>query len=142
MDIFEEGVRREYEPRKGGGRVARTSFENLKYKKDPKFLAAYNLNKALERFPAFTSDARSLLQNEFTELPDLPTTNLNLLASVLDFLRKYPNPKPKHFTYEILKPYFFEFLIEKMSKDEREQYFIRFKAYFLKYLVIVNQYRS
>ena len=142
MEFFEEGVRKEFEPRKGGGRVGRTGFESLKYKKDPKFLAAYNLNKALEKYPNFTSEARSILQNEFIELPDLAVMNLDLLAAALDFLRKNPSPKPEDFSDKKLENYFVNFLSEKMNSEEIENYKIRFKSYFLKYVVTVQQYRT
>ena len=146
MDIFEEGVRTGYEPSKGGYRVGYSGFEFDKYKKgqkvDPKFLAAYNLNKTLEKYPEFTKEARTEIQNEFTDFPDLAVMNLETLASVLFFLKYHPKPVPKDFSDENIVEYFSRLIPDKITSTEKERYIIRLKAQFLKYIRAINTYRS
>lgn len=143
MDVYEEGVRSGY----AGARVGMGGFGIDSYKKgqkvDPKIQAAYNLNKTLEKYPEFTKDARTEIQNEFSTFPDIAFVNLEAFAAVLNFLKIYPNPTPAQFRDEIILEYFTRLMPDKItSSDERLRLILRLKAQFIKYIVAIKNFRE
>ena len=143
MDVYEENVRSGYE----GARVGFGGFGIDAYKKgqkvDPNVQAAYNLNKTLEKYPEFTKDARTQIQNEFVNFPDIQYVNLEAFSSVLNFLRTYPHPTPNEFRDEIIVEYFSRLLPDKpMTKEEKARIILRLKAQFIKYIVAINEFRQ
>jgi|SRR5579883_1091450 len=145
MDIFEETVRKEYEPIKESGatRVGFAKGFRGRQKVDPVILAAYKLGETLKKYPEFSKAERGNLQNEFEGFADLPVVNLETFASVLAFLKDYPNLTLMQFEDNIIVQYFGRLLPTKdISIEERKQLIIRLKAEFLKYIVAINTYRS
>lgn len=145
MDLFEEGILRGFES--GVSRVGFGGFGFEKYKKgekvEPKFQASYNLNKTLEKYPEFTKEARTEIQTEFVDFPNLHVVNLEALASVLNFLKIYPNPTPNEFKDEIIIKYFSRLFPDKdLTPEERKNLITRLKAQFLKYIVAVKNFRN
>ena len=143
MDVYEEGVRSGY----AGARVGMGGFGIDAYKKgqkvDPKIQAAYNLNKTLEKYPEFSKDARTEMQNEFSSFPDIAFVNLEAFAAVLNFLKVYPNPKPEQFRDEIILEYFTRLIPDKaITSDERLRLILRLKAQFIKYIVAIKNFRE
>lgn len=144
MDVYEEGIRTGFE-----GGAARVGFEGFGFQRfrrgekiDPRLQAAYNLNKTLEKYPEFTKEARTEIQNEFANFPNLNVLNLEALASVLNFLKFFPEPKPEDFRDENIVEYFSRLLPDKpLPADEKARLIIRLKAQFLKYIVAVNEFR-
>lgn len=144
MDVYEERVVQTYD---GGGK--RVAFGGLGLDKiktgeriDPRIQAAYNLNKTLEKYPEFTKDARNRIQDEFVDFPAITTVNLELLASVLDFLRNHPEPTPQDFTDDVITEYFTRLYPDKATPSERSRMNIRLKAHFLRYIVAINEFRG
>lgn len=142
MDVYEEGVRKESEfeekSRVGfeAGRVGRM-------KVSPSELASYNLYKTLEKYPEFTKEARSTIQNEFANFPSLETVNLEVFSSVLTFLKTYPKPSPDNFKDETIIEYFSRLLpTREISGEEKKRLIIKLKAMFLKYIVAIFSYRA
>jgi hypothetical protein len=115
MDVFEEGIRREYEPfrEEGPSRIGFAKGFRGRQKVDPRVQAAYNLNKKLEKYPDFTKEARQNLQNEFEGYNDLPVVNLETFAAVLSFLKDYPNFTPEQFKDDTVVQYFTRLLPTK-----------------------------
>lgn len=142
MDVQEEGIRKDYEfeekSRVGfeAGRVGRM-------KVSPSELAAYNLYKTLEKYPEFTKEARTTIQNEFINFPGLESINLEVFSSVLTFLKTYPKPSPENFKDETIVEYFSRLLpIREISGEEKKRLIIKLKAMFLKYIVAIYSYRA
>ena len=135
MDVFEEGLRKGFES--GASRVGFAGFDFRK--KDPKALAAFNLNRALSDYPEFTKEARTNIQNEFYDMPNLSVMNLPVLAAVLSFLRAYPEPTPEDFQDETIVEYFKNLFPDRL--EDRERFIIRMKAQFLKYIIAVKDYQ-
>jgi hypothetical protein len=146
MNYFEEGVKSGYDAGEKGSRVGyEIGFKPGpgRVKVDPSVLAAYKLNKILEKYPEITKDARNQIQSEFEGFTDLPVLNLEAFASVLTFLRDYPNPTPNEFKDEIIAQYFVRLLpVKEISSEERKRLIIRLKAQFLKYIVAIKNYRE
>lgn len=144
MNVFEEGIRRGYEPMKDKG--PRVGFEKGRVgrvKVKPSELAAYNLYKTLEKYPEFTKEARSQIQEYYKHMEGLETMNLAAFASVLTFLKFYPEPKPEHFKDEIILQYFTTLMPnKKISEAEKKKIIIKLKAQFLKYIVAINTYKA
>jgi hypothetical protein len=143
MDVYEEGIRSGYE----GARIGFGGFGIDAYKKgqkvDPSVQAAYNLNKTLEKYPEFSKDARTEIQNEFVTFPDIAFINLEALASVLNFLKIYPNPTPEQFRDNIIIEYFTRLMPDKpLSNDDRSRLILRLKAQFIKYIVAIKNFRE
>lgn len=144
MDVYEEKVVQTF-----AGGAKRVGFKGLGLEKirageriDPKVQAAYNLNKTLENYD-FTKEARSSLQNEFQDFPHITTVNLELLASVLNFLRDFQEPVPENFKDENITPFFNRLIPnKKMTTTERKRMNTRLKAQFLKYIIAVNAFRE
>lgn len=144
MDVYEEGIRTGFEG--GGGRVGFEGFGFDRFRKgekvDPGLQAAYNLNKTLEKYPKFSKEARSEIQNEFATFPNLKSLNLEVLASVLTFLKFFPEPKPVDFEDENIIDYFSRLFPDKpLSTQEKARLIIRLKAQFLKYIVAIDTFR-
>ena len=144
MDIYKEELVTEYE---GTGRTGYKGFGFEKFrtgeKVEPKYQAAYNLNKTLEKYPGFTKEARSEIQEEFVDFPDLHVLNLEVLASVLDFLRLIPQPTPEDFRDEVIGVYFERLIPTKpITSAEKTLIYIRLKAQFLKYIVAILNFRT
>lgn len=143
MDVYEERIVSGF----AGARVGIGGFGIDAYKKgqkvDPKVQAVYNLNKTLEKYPEFTKDARTELQNEFLSFPDITFVNLEAFAAVLNFLKIYPNPKPEDFRDEIILEYFTRLIPDKINTpDDRLRLIIRLKAQFVKYIVAIKNFRE
>ena len=143
MDVYEEGIKSGFE----GARVGFGGFGIDAYKKgqkvDPKVQAAYNLNKTLEKYPDFTKDLRTQIQNEYVNFPDIQFVNLETFASVLNFLRQYPNPTPNEFRDEVILEYFSRILPDKvMSVDDKARLILRLKAQFIKYIVAIKSFQE
>lgn len=144
MDVFEEGIRRGYET--GRGKTNRVGFETGQIgrrKVAPSELAAYNLYKILEKYPEFTKEGRMAAQDEFSGFNDLAVMNLETVASVLTFLKIYPDPTPEEFKDEVIVKYFDRLLPTKaISAEERAKLIVRIKAVFLKYIRAIRSYRA
>ena len=111
MDVFEEGISKSYEPIKDIG--SRVGFERGRVgrvKVSPSELAAYNLYKVLEKYPEYTKEARGQIQNYYKDFDGLETMNLPIFASVLSFLKRYPNPSPDSFKDENIMEFFINFI--------------------------------
>lgn len=134
MEIEQEVFAETYE----GGRIG---FAQLSRKRDPQSLAAFNLQRTLEKYPAFTKEARQDIQNEFSDFPDLPVLNLEMLASVLDFLKDHSTPTPADFEDDVILEYFSRLLPDKLNPKERERVIIRLKASFLRYIRAISSFR-
>ena len=144
MDIFEEEVKTGFEG--GAVRVGFAGFGFERFRKgekvDPKIQASYNLNKTLEKYPNFSKESRTEIQNEFANFPNLQVLNLETLASVLNFLKFFPDPKPKDFKNEVIVVYFSRLIPDKsLPVEEMDRLILRLKAQFLKYIVAVNEFR-
>lgn len=144
MDYYEEKIVSEFT---GKPRTTFGGFGFDKYKLgervDPRYQAAYNLNKTLEKYPEFTKEARMDIQNEFVNFPDIAVVNLEAIASVLNFLKLYPDPKPEHFRDEIIVEYFSRLIPDKkLTEEQRAKLIIRLKAQFLKYIVAIKVFRE
>lgn len=123
-----------------GGRVG---YEAPLKIKDPTAIASYNLYRTLEKYPDFTKEARTAIQNEFINFPDLPILHLETLASVINFLRDIPNPTPNDFKDENIMPYFTRLIPDKpTTAEEKKRLMIRLKAEFLTYIIAVKAFRS
>lgn len=110
----------------------------------PNELAAWKLNQALEKHPAFTEEARQILQNEFVDMPGLRTMNMKVLAATLSFLRAIGNrPTQDTFKDEIILPHINLLLPTKeMEPAERRRLIIRFKAQILIYIQAIEIFRE
>jgi len=142
MDVFKEELVKTYEPIKEIG--SRVGFERGRIgrvKVSPSELAAYNLYKVLEKYPEYTKEARGQIQNYYKDFEGLETMNLQVFASVLSFLKKYPNPTPDSFKDENILEYFTSPInfIPKDSQDKK-RIITRLKAQFLKYIVAIKTY--
>jgi hypothetical protein len=142
MNVYEEGIRKESEYEEKSrvgfevGRVGRV-------KVSPSELASYNLYKTLEKYPEFTKEARSSIQNEFANFPGLETINLEVFSSVLTFLKSHETPKAEDFKDENIIEYFSRLLpTREISAEERKRLVIKLKAMFLKYIVAIFSYRE
>lgn len=144
MDVFEEGIRKDYEPmREKGSRVGFEAGQVGRRKVAPSELAAYNLFKTLEKYPEFTKEARSDAQAEFSGFNDLAVMNLETFASVLTFLKHFENPSPADFKDEVILPYFSRLLPTRdITEEERKRLIVRNKAVFLKYIRAILSYRA
>jgi len=140
-------IRRDYEPfSKGRGRVGLGDDRSGKVgrvKVSPQELAGYNLFRTLEKYPEFTKEARSNLQNELQGMPGVETMNSEILGATLAFLRSYPKPTKENFKDEIISEYFTRLIpTKKITEEERKRLFIKLKALFLKYIVAIYTYRA
>ena len=144
MNVFEEKIRRDYEPmRESGSRVGFEKGRIGRVKVDPSELAAYNLYKVLEKYPEFTKESRSQIQNKYKNLEGLETMNLEVLSSVLTFLKNYPEPTPESFKDEIILEYFSRLLPTKeILPSEKKRFIIRLKSQFLKYIRFINNFEK
>ena len=141
MDVFEEGISKSYEPIKDIG--SRAGFERGRVgrvKVSPSELAAYNLYKVLEKYPEYTKEARGQIQNYYKDFDGLETMNLPIFASVLSFLKRYPNPSPDSFKDENIMEFFINFIPE--DAQDKKRLVTRLKAQFLKYIVAIKTYQS
>ena len=144
MDVFQEGISKSFEPIKSIG--SRVGFERGRIgrvKVSPSELAAYNLYKVLEKYPEYTKEARGQIQNYYKDFDGLETLNLNIFASVLSFLRRYPDPTPESFKDENIMEFFtspVNFIPEDAKDKKRLK--IRLKAQFLKYILAIKTYKS
>lgn len=139
MDLFEETVRKEYEPIREKGRLGITKGNKL----DPYVLAKHRLGESLKKYQDFSKADRKNLQDEFSGFVDLPVLNLETFAAVLSFLKDFPSPTPDNFVDDIISPYFTRLLPTKnISPQEKKELFIRLKAQFLKYIVAIYTYRE
>jgi len=144
MDVYEEGIRTGFE-----GGAARVGFEGFGFERfrkgekvDPGLQAAYNLSETLKKYPGITKEERTEIQNEFAPFPNLKNLNLEVLASVLTFLKFFPEPKPEDFEDDNILDYFSRLIPDKpLSSSEKARLYIRLKAQFLKYIVAVNTFR-
>lgn len=144
MDVYEEKIVSGYEGRVRGG-AAGFGFEKYRRgeKVDPKQQAVYYLNKVLEKYPEFTKEARTEIQLEFANFPNIAVVNLEALAAVLNFLKMYPNPTPEDFKDEIILEFFERLIPDKpISSEEKGRLIIRLKAQFLKYIVAIKTFRN
>jgi hypothetical protein len=144
MDVYEEGIRKDYEPMyEGKSRVGFEVGRVGRVKVNPSELAAYNLYKTLEKYPEFTKEARKIVQDEFVNFSGLETMNLEVFSSVLTFLKTYPKPTPENFKDEIIIEYFSRLLpTREISPEEKKRLLIKLKAMFLKYIVAIYSYRT
>ena len=134
MEFFEEGIKTDF-----GSDLSRLTFQSYDLRsKDPKYLAAYNLNRALMKYPDFTEQARTNIQNEFLDMPDLAVLNIDTLAAVLAFLKNYPEPTPETFQDEIILEYFENLIPNKPQKNIN----MLLKAQFLKYIRAIKTYQG
>jgi len=141
MNVYEEKIVKDYEPIKEIG--SRLGFERGRigrFKINPSELAAYNLYKILEKFPEYTKEGRSQVQNFYKSFEGLENLNLKLFASVLSFLRKYSKPTPENFKDEIILEYISPLLPSKES--DRKRLIVRFKADFLRYIIAIINYQN
>ena len=139
-----EDIRRDYEPMyEGGSRVGFEQGRVGRMKVPVNELAAYNLYKTLEKYPEFTKEARSRIQTEFVDFPGIETISLEVLSSVLTFLKNHPKPTPENFRDENIIEYFTRlFPTKEISVEERKRLIIKLKALFLKYIVAIGAFRS
>jgi len=141
MDIFEETIQEGFERTKEGR--TRVGLGLAKKRLTPNELAGYNLFRVLEKYPGFTQDARTEIQNEFTDMDDLPVMNMETFAAVLSFLRLYPSPTPKDFRDENIVPFFERLFPDKsLTDEEKERLIVRLKAQFIKYITAINRFRE
>ena len=140
----EEEIRRDYEPMyEGGSRVGFEQGRVGRMKVPPNELAAYNLYKTLEKYPEFTKEARSRFQAEFVDFPGIETMSLEVLSSVLTFLKNHPKPTPENFRDENISEYFTRlFPTKEISVEERKRLVIKLKSLFLKYIVAIFSFRA
>ena len=140
----EDEIRRDYEPMyEGGSRVGFEQGRVGRMKVPPNELAAYNLYKTLEKYPEFTKEARSRFQAEFVDFPGIETMSLEVLSSVLTFLKNHPKPTPENFRDENVSEYFTRLLPTKeISSEEKSRLIIKLKSLFLKYIVAIFSFRS
>ena len=140
----EEEIRRDYEPMyEGGSRVGFEQGRVGRMKVPPNELAAYNLYKTLEKYPEFTKEARSRFQAEFVDFPGIETMSLEVLSSVLTFLKNHPKPTPENFRDENISEYFTRlFPTKEISAEERKRLVIKLKSLFLKYIVAIFSFRA
>ena len=140
----EEEIRRDYEPMyEGGSRVGFEQGRVGRMKVPPNELAAYNLYKTLEKYPEFTKEARSRFQAEFVDFPGIETMSLEVLSSVLTFLKNHPKPTPENFRDENISEYFTRlFPTKEISAEERKRLIIKLKSLFLKYIVAIFSFRA
>lgn len=142
MNVYEEGIRKdsEYEEKsRVGFEVGRVG----RMKVSPSELASYNLYKTLEKYPEFTKEARSSIQNEFANFPGLETINLEVFSSVITFLKTYPKPSSDNFKDETILEYFSRLLpTREICGEEKKRLIIKLKAMFLKYIVAIYSYRA
>ena len=144
MDVFKEGIVKTFEPIKEIG--SRVGFERGRIgrvKVPPSELAAYNLYKVLEKYPEYTKEARGQIQNYYKDFEGLESMNLQIFASVLGFLKRYPNPTPDSFKDENILEFFtspINFIPE--DSQDKKRIIIRLKAQFLKYIVAIKAYQS
>jgi len=139
MEIYEEKIRTDYEPIRNApsrlgfekGRIGRVSVSPLE-------LAAYKLYKVLEKYPDFTKEARSQIQEEYKNFEGLDTLNLEVFASVLTFL-KYHKPSPENFKDEVISEYFSRLTPTNATDKNRT---LRLKAEFLKYIVAIKEFKK
>ena len=139
-----EEIRRDYEPMyEGGSRVGFEQGRVGRMKVPPNELAAYNLYKTLEKYPEFTKEARSRFQAEFVDFPGIETMSLEVLSSVLTFLKNHPKPTPENFRDENVSEYFTRLLPTKeISSEEKSRLIIKLKSLFLKYIVAIFSFRA
>ena len=142
MEVDE--IRRDYEPMyEGGSRVGFEQGRVGRMKVPPNELAAYNLYKTLEKYPEFTKEARSRFQAEFVDFPGIETMSLEVLSSVLTFLKNHPKPTPENFRDENISEYFTRlFPTKEISAEERKRLVIKLKSLFLKYIVAIFSFRA
>ena len=139
----EEEIKKDYEPFEGGSRVGFDMGRVGRVKVSPNELAAYNLYKILERYPEFSKEYRSRIQTEFVDFPGLDSMNLEALASVLTYLKTYPQPSPESFRDEIISEYFTRLLPTKeVTGEEKKRLLIKLKSLFLKYIVAIYSFRA
>jgi hypothetical protein len=139
----EDEIRKDYEPFEGGSRVGFEQGRVGRMKVPPNELAAYNLYKTLEKYPEFTKEARSRFQAEFVDFPGIETMSLEVLSSVLTFLKNHPKPTPENFRDENISEYFVRLLPTKeISAEEKKRLIIKLKALFLKYIVAIFSFRT
>lgn len=144
MDVFKEGLVNTYEPIKEIG--SRVGFERGRIgrvKVSPSELAAYNLYKVLEKYPQYTKESRGQIQNYYKDFEGLETMNLEIFASVLSFLKRYPEPTAESFKDENILE-FFNSPINFIPEDatDKKRIIIRLKAEFLKYIVAISTYKQ
>lgn len=143
MDVFEEGIRKDFEPMYERSRVGFERGKVGRVKVPAGELAAYNLYRVLEKYPEFTKEGRAKIQAEFADFPSLETMNLEVFASVLTFLRAHPQPTPDNFKDDNIVEYFSRLLPPKdMSGEEKKRLIIKLKALFLKYIVAIAAHRA
>ncbi len=139
----EEEIKKDYEPFEGGSRVGFDTGRVGRVKVSPNELAAYNLYKILEKYSEFTKEARSRIQTEFVDFPGLDSMNLEALASVLTYLKTYPQPSPESFRDEVISEYFTRLLpTKKITSEEKKRLLIKLKSLFLKYIVAIYSFRA
>lgn len=126
---------------KGGGGIHK---QLTRKRMSPNEFAAWKLNQALSKYPIFTEEGRQNLQEEFSNMPELRTMNVNVLAATLSFLQSIGNnPTPDTFRDEIILPHISLLLPNKeMDNDERQRLIIRFKAQILTYIVAISIFRA
>jgi hypothetical protein len=145
MDVYDEKIVQGFT-----GSSKRVAFGGLGLDKiktgeriDPRVQAAYNLNKTLEKYPDFTKEARNQIQADYLDCPGIATVNLELLASVLNFLKDYPEPTPDDFRDSVITEYFTRLYPTKtLNSSEKNQMNIRIKAAFLRYIVAVQSFNQ
>ncbi len=142
MEIESVDVRNDYEQYRTlgkGNAQGKIDYDKL----TPVQIAAYNLSKTLERYPEFSKDARMTIQNELIGLPGLDSMNTEILASVLSYLRSYPQPTAESFKDSVILEYFSRLLPnKKISEEDTKRIHIKLKCIFLKYIVAINSYRE
>jgi len=127
-----------------GGGIGGIHRQITRRQMTPNEMAAWDLNRSLEKYPVFTSEARSDIQNEFVRMEGLRTMNMKTLAATLSFLRAVDNqPTPNSFRDEIIGPHISLLLpAGDMNPEDRARLTIRFKAQILIYIRAILNFRQ
>ena len=113
-----------------GGRRLMTASES----------AAWKLNKALEVYPKFTREKRQIIQDEFVNMQNLKTMNMDVFAAVLAFIEDN-KPIPGNFKDNKILPYM-TYLLPSKQNENYSRLVTRYKAQFLIYIRAITIFRS